>query len=137
MSHDPLLVERLKGVLEVLERIPRRFAGITTSEDFIDNPEGQDRLDAICMVLIAVGEAFKQVDRQTDGKLLTRYPNVDWTGVKGVRDVIAHGYFDVDAEEVFAICQNDIPVLIDTVQAMIKDLANDSAAGNKKSSSLP
>lgn len=50
MSHDPLLVERLEGVLEVLERIPRRFAGITTSEDFIDNPEGQDRLDAICMV---------------------------------------------------------------------------------------
>mgnify|MGYP006287754219 FL=1 len=127
MSHDPLLVERLEGVLEVLERIPRRFAGITTSEDFIDNPEGQDRLDAICMVLIAVGEAFKQVDRQTDGKLLARYPDVDWTGVKGVRDVIAHGYFDVDAEEVFAICQNDIPVLIDTVQAMIKDLANDSA----------
>ena len=127
MSHDPLLGERLEGVLEVLERIPRRFAGITTSEDFIDNPEGQDRLDAICMVLIAVGEAFKQVDRQTDGKLLARYPDVDWTGVKGVRDVIAHGYFDVDAEEVFAICQNDIPVLIDTVQAMIKDLANDSA----------
>jgi uncharacterized protein with HEPN domain len=111
----------------VLERIPRRFAGITTSEDFIDNPEGQDRLDAICMVLIAVGETFKQVDRQTDGKLLARYPDVDWTGVKGVRDVIAHGYFDVDAEEVFAICQNDIPVLIDTVQAMIKDIANDSA----------
>lgn len=127
MSHDPLLGERLEGVLEVLERIPRRFAGISTSEDFIDNPEGQDRLDAICMVLIAVGEAFKQVDRQTDGKLLARYPDVDWTGVKGVRDVIAHGYFDVDAEEVFAICQNDIPVLIDTVQAMIKDLANDSA----------
>ena len=127
MSHDPLLVERLEGVLEVLERIPRRFAGITTSEDFIDNPEGQDRLDAICMVLIAVGEAFKQVDRQTDGKLLTRYPDVDWTGVKGVRDVIAHGYFDVDAEKVFAICPNDIPVLIDTVEAMIKDLANDSA----------
>jgi uncharacterized protein with HEPN domain len=127
MSHDPLLVERLEGVLEVLERIPRRFAGITTSEDFIDNPEGQDRLDAICMVLIAVGETFKQVDRQTDGKLLARYPDVDWTGVKGVRDVIAHGYFDVDAEEVFAICQNDIPVLIDTVQAMIKDIANDSA----------
>lgn len=126
MSHDPLLVERLEGVLEVLERIPRRFAGITTPEDFVDNPEGQDRLDAICMVLVAVGEAFKQVDRQTDGKLLARYPGVDWMGVKGVRDVIAHGYFDVDAEEVFAICQNDIPVLIDTVQIMLKNLANDS-----------
>ncbi|MDN5935872.1 MAG: DUF86 domain-containing protein [Nitrosospira sp.] len=88
----------------------------------MDNPEGQDRLDAICMVLVAVGEAFKQ----TDGKLLARYPGVDWTGVKGVRDVIAHGYFEVDAEEVFAICQDDIPVLIDTVHAMLKDLADHS-----------
>ena len=52
------------------------------------------------MVLIAVGEAFKQIDRKTDGKLLARYPEVDWAGVMGVRDVIAHGYFDVDADEV-------------------------------------
>jgi len=126
MSRDPLIVERLEDVLEALERIPRRFAGITTPEDFFDNPEGQDRLDAICMVLVGVGEAFKQVDRITDGKLLARYPDVDWTGVKGVRDVIAHGYFDVDAEEVFAICQDDIPVLIDTVREMLKDLGDDS-----------
>lgn len=127
MSRDELIVERLEDVLEALERIPRRFTGIKTPEDFYDTPEGQDRLDAICMVLIAVGEAFKQVDRQTDGTLLARYPGVDWPGVKGVRDVIAHGYFDVDAEEVFAICQNDIPVLIETVRAMLKDLADDSA----------
>ena len=127
MSRDPILVERLEDVLEALERIPRRFAGVTKPEDFFDTPDGQDRLDAICMVLIAVGEAFKQADRQTEGKLLARYPGIDWTGVKGVRDVIAHGYFDVDAEEVFSICQNDIPVLIKTVRSMLKDLADDSA----------
>ncbi len=125
MSDASLVIERLEGVLEALERIPRRFAGITAPDDFFDDPEGLDRLDAICMVLIAVGEAFKQVDRQTDGKLLARYPGVDWTGVKGVRDVIAHGYFDVDAEQVFAICQNDIPVLIDAVRTMLKDLGDE------------
>ena len=127
MSDGFLVTERLEEVLEALERIPRRFSAITEPEDFFDNPEGQDRLDAICMVLVAVGEAFKQVDRQTDGKLLARYSGVDWTGVKGVRDVIAHGYFDVDAEEVFAICRDDIPVLIDTVRTMLNDLADDPA----------
>lgn len=127
MSLDPPIVERLEDVLDALERIPRRFTGITTPEDFYDSPEGQDRLDAICMVLIAVGEAFKQMDRQTGGSLLARYPGVDWPGVKGVRDVIAHGYFDVDAEEVFSICQNDIPVLMDTVRTMLKDLSDDAS----------
>ncbi len=127
MSDVALIIERLEDVLEALERIPRRFAGIIRPEDFQDSADGQDRLDAICMVLVGVGEAFKQIDRQTKGELLARYPDVDWTGVKGVRDVIAHGYFDVDAEEVFDICKNDIPVLINTVRTMLKDLADDTA----------
>ena len=66
------------------------------------------------MILIAVGEAFKQIDSTTEGKLLARYPEVDWSGVMGVRDVIAHGYFDVDVDEVFSICRTDIPELVQT-----------------------
>ena len=120
---DPsLLRERLESVLEALERIPRRLAHIPSAECFTESAEGKDRLDAICMVLIAVGEAFKQIDRKTDGKLLARYREVDWPGVMGVRDVIAHGYFDVDADEVFAICQTDIPSLICTVHRMLEEL---------------
>jgi len=74
------------------------------------------------MVLAAAGEEFKSIDRKTDGKYLARYPEVDWRGVKGARDAIAHGYFDLDLEEVFSICQNDIPALILTVRKMIADL---------------
>ncbi len=40
----------------------------------------------------------------------------------GMRDVLAHGYFQVNAEQLFAICQNDIPALIETVKTMIADL---------------
>ena len=43
--------------------------------------------------------------------------------MKGVRDVVAHGYFDVDADQVFAICQQDVPVLLQTVRRMLDDLA--------------
>lgn len=53
---DPeLLVERLRTLLEALERIPRRFAGIATPADFHATDAGVDRMDAICMTLIAVG----------------------------------------------------------------------------------
>ena len=37
-------------------------------------------------------------------------------------NVIAHGYFDIDAEQVFNICKKDILELIRTVRVMIKDL---------------
>lgn len=83
MSDPQALRLHLMQVLEALERIPRRFNEIQEAEDFLASDEGVDRLDAICMMLIAVGEAFKQIDRKTGGQLLPRYPEVDWVGVKG------------------------------------------------------
>ena len=127
MSDPQALRQHLMQVLEALERIPRRFSGIDEAKDFLNSDEGVDRLDAICMMLIAVGEAFKQIDRKTGGQLLPRYPEVDWVGVKGVRNVVAHGYFDVDAEQVFAICQQDVPILLQIVRRMIDDLAKSGA----------
>jgi uncharacterized protein with HEPN domain len=123
MCDPSLMRERLESVLEALERIPRRFADVPTAEYFAETEDGKDRLDAICMILIAVGEAFKQIDRTTEGRLLSRYPEIDWSGVMGVRDVIAHGYFDVDVEEVYNICQTDIPILIRTIHKMLEELA--------------
>ena len=122
MFEPTLLRERLESVLEAFERIPRRMMGVPSAEFFVASDEGKDRLDAICIILMAVGEAFKQIDRKTEGKLLARYPEVDWPGVMGVRDVIAHGYFDINVEEVFGICQTDIPALIRTVRKMLAEL---------------
>lgn len=123
-----LLVDRLRTLLEALERIPRRFAGIATPGDFTASDAGIDRMDAICMILIAAGEEIKSIDRKTDGELLSRYPDVKWRGVMGVRNVLAHGYFQVNAEELFAICQDDIPDLIETVKTMIEDVEHGPAS---------
>ncbi len=89
---------------------------------FYSSDAGIDRMDAICMILIAAGEELKNIDRKTEGNLLSRYPGVKWRGVMGVRDVLAHGYFQVNAEQLFDICQNDIPALIETVKTMIGDI---------------
>ena len=35
---------------------------------------------------------------------------------------MAHGYFDVDTEELFNICRDDIPRAIETLRTMIRDL---------------
>jgi uncharacterized protein with HEPN domain len=72
------------------------------------------------MLLIAIGESLKKIDRITDGKLLDKYPAVDWKGLKGIRDVISHQYFDLDAEAVFNTVNNDIPLLLDTLRLLIK-----------------
>ena len=122
-----LLIERLEVVLEWLQRIPRRFAGIRRPEDFTASPDGLDRMDAICMTLIAAGEEFKNIDRKTLGELFARYPSVNWRGAIGVRDVMAHGYMQVNTLQLFAICRDDVPQLIDTLRTMIADVKKSSA----------
>jgi uncharacterized protein with HEPN domain len=121
MSEPSLVLDRLENILEALERIPARLETIETAVDFQQSEDGRMRLDAICMILIAVGETFKQIDHKTNGALLLKYPDIDWRGVKGVRDVMAHRYFDIDAEQVFNICQSDIPQLTAVVRQMIQD----------------
>jgi uncharacterized protein with HEPN domain len=127
MSDRELLVERLESVLEWLERIPRRFEGVSRPEDFRAGAEGLDRLDAICMMLIAAGEEFKKIDRKTGGTLFSRYPDVNWRGAIGLRDVMAHGYPDADTDELFKICRDNVPPLIATLRAMIEDLKHGPA----------
>jgi len=104
-----------------LLRVQRRFVGIESPEDFYTET-GTDRLDAITMMLITIGESFKKIDKKTDKQFLTRYPQIDWKGVKGIRNILVHDYFNIDAEEIFDVCQNDIPPLLEVVEKMITEV---------------
>jgi len=123
MSDPALVMDRLENILEALEKILRRFSHVHSVDDFVLSEDGMERLDGICMLLIAIGEAFKQIDRSTGGKLMECYPEIPWADVKGVRDVIAHEYFDIDAEQIFSICKTDIQPLRDTVKKMISEIS--------------
>lgn len=91
--------------------------------DFISSDANHDRLDAIAMLLIAIGESFKKIDKETQGRFLKKYPGIDWKGVMGVRDVLAHDYFDIDVEEIHKICERDIPQLKLMLQRMLREMS--------------
>jgi uncharacterized protein with HEPN domain len=124
MSDRSLSCEILRQIEDALHRIERRFSAIASSDDFLATDDGIDRLDAICMMLIAIGESLKNLDKLNAGTLLAKYPSVDWKGAKGMRDVISHHYFDLNAEAVFGICKNHIPGMAMVIQTMINDLEN-------------
>ena len=125
MYDATLLLEKLEQIDEALAKIQRRFSSINSPDDFLDSDKGQDMLDGIAMMLIAIGENFKTIDTETEGKFLTQHsPDIHWSGVKGVRDVLSHQYFNIDAEEIFYICTNDLQPLRTAVQEMIKELEN-------------
>ena len=74
------------------------------------------------MLLIAIGESFKKIDKETEGEFLKNYPDIDWKGVIGVRHVLAHDYFDLDVEEIYKICKHDIPLLGKTITHMLENI---------------
>lgn len=123
MSDIKLIQDILSQIECAANRVERRFGSIESINTFLDSEEGLEKLDAICMQLIAIGESLKNLDKITNGELLPKYPQVDWKGAKGMRDVITHHYFDLDAEAVYNVCLEDIPVLIKTIGCIINEIA--------------
>jgi hypothetical protein len=55
--------EILRQILWSAQTITKRFEPITAPDDFIASEEGLEKLDAISMQLIALGENVKNLDR--------------------------------------------------------------------------
>ena len=106
-----MVYETLKNIETAIIRLQERTVLIHTADDFLLSPFGLEKLDAACMVIIALGEAVKTLDKLTNGELLPTYPAVEWKKVMGARDIMAHHYFEVDADEVFNIVKNDLEPL--------------------------
>lgn len=121
--HDrSMLLELFLEIQEGIRRIERRFSGIDIAYDFIRNDDGLDRLDAIAVMLVAIGENTQKLDELIDSKLFDQHPNIDWAGIKGLRNILAHNYFSIDAEEIYRLCFNEI----EPFKIAIEQLRNDS-----------
>ena len=72
--------------------------------------------------MIAVGENLKNLDKVTGGSLLHHYPQVDWKKAKGMRDLISHHYFEVDADVIYHVCENYLGPMAQTIIRIIEEL---------------
>ena len=84
-----------------ISRLQERTAVIKSVDDFLLSPSGMEKLDAACMVLIAIGESVKNLDKITNGTLLPTYPSIPWKRVMGMRDGYYTGKHHLDDDLVF------------------------------------
>ena len=122
MYDKSLVKEILEQIIDAIEIVQERCDFAKSCDDFIDTKEGQEKLDGICMKLIAVGESLKKIDSITDKKLLENYPEIEWRKIKGIRDFISHHYFDLDADIIFTICQDHIDNLLKTLKIILQEI---------------
>ncbi|MFW5862341.1 MAG: DUF86 domain-containing protein [Spirochaetota bacterium] len=60
----------------------------------------------IQMNFVIIGEAVTRIDEE----FKNQHESIDWKNIKGLRNIVAHDYFGVDAEEIWQIIQNNLPV---------------------------
>ncbi|MDR3668149.1 MAG: DUF86 domain-containing protein [Ignavibacteriaceae bacterium] len=95
---------------------------INASEDFLKNDRNLERLDSICMQLIALGESIKNLDKITKKLLPKKYPEFEWKKAMAMRDILSHHYFDLNSDIVFDVCINEIPKLKKIVKLILVSL---------------
>jgi uncharacterized protein with HEPN domain len=122
MSNTQLVREILIQISDAINTIKYRFEPVDSIDFFLDTPAGKEKLDSLCMLFIAIGESLKNIDKLTEKQLLQQYETIDWKAIKGMRDILSHHYFDLNAEAVYNVCNDDLNNLHKTIDLMIKEL---------------
>ena len=105
----------LRDMLESARKVIRFTAG-GTLETFVANDVAYD---AVLYNLQVLGEAAKKIP----DPVRQRHPEIDWRGVAGLRDVLAHAYFAVDSAALWKIVSTDVPRLVTQLERIETDLA--------------
>lgn len=116
MSFDKKLVNSiLNQIISAIDHLSEWNENISEGDDYLCSPEGMKTLAASSMLLEAIGEGLKKIDRLTKGSFLYLRDEIPWADVIGMRDHIAHGYFDIDADIVCDAIKNDLPGLREAI----------------------
>ncbi|NMC61331.1 MAG: DUF86 domain-containing protein [Candidatus Methanofastidiosa archaeon] len=105
----------LESIIEAAEKILDYTSGLKSADEF-DN----DHLifDATMMNFVVIGEmVMKLSDAFKDSN-----PEMEWNKIKGFRNIVAHDYFGIDAEEVWQIVKNKIPDLRINITNLLEKL---------------
>jgi uncharacterized protein with HEPN domain len=79
-----------------------------SKEEFLADKRTQQ---AVIMSLIIIGEAATKVmDRYPE--FVNEHPDVLWRNMRGMRNRIAHGYFDINLDVVWDTVETALPVLL-------------------------
>lgn len=94
-----------------------QFIDGLSKEDFLADKRTQS---AVVMSLVVIGEAATKVmDRYPD--FADRHPGVPWRSMRGMRNRIAHGYFEINLDVVWDTVRTALPDLLERLRTIRED----------------
>ncbi len=110
----------LESIEETIINLIEWNRNVKSAEDYYTTQTGMQLLAANCTLITAIGEGINRINRIQPDFLQTNFPNIPWKAIIGMRNHIAHGYFELDAEMVFDAIIYDIPPLHTTIKSAIR-----------------
>lgn len=101
-------------ILDAISKIGEYISNVSY-DDFI---EDDMRSDAVVRQLEIIGEATKNLSKETK----TRFQDIPWKEIAGMRDKLTHDYFGVDLQIVWDTCNKDMIALKTNLNKILKKL---------------
>ena len=101
-------VERIPYLLERMRQAAtdaHQMIDDVSKEQFLANVVLQR---AVGMSLLMASEIASQL-MKVHPEFPVEHPEFPWAAMRGMRDRIAHGYFDIDLDKVWATAKDDVP----------------------------
>ena len=105
---------RIQDILESIVAIESYITN-KNEDDFYNNRLIQD---AVIRRLEIIGEATKNIPE----KVRTKYPDIPWKKMAGLRDVAIHSYVDLVVKRVWNTIVKELPKTKKLIELVIKDL---------------
>jgi len=108
----------LLAVLDSINKILEYVKGISSAKEYF---RSQIVFDATLMNFINIGEMAERISLE----LKAEHVDIDWQKMKDFRNLVAHDYLGVDAEEVWQIINNDLPPLESSIKKILSSMSSD------------
>jgi uncharacterized protein with HEPN domain len=109
---------------------------LAAARDAMDFAQGRSEADlqtdrmfflALVKAVEIVGEAASRVSEEAR----LQHPQIEWTGIIGMRNILVHAYASIDGGELWVTVQEDLPQLVVELERIVASAGDDSPGGNE------
>ena len=104
----------LLNIQESISKIKQYTEPFSDADGLYDDTKS---FDAVMMNFVVIGEMADKLSQEFRDSTET---HIDWLKIRGLRNIIAHNYFGIDAEEIWQIIHDSLIELSSDIEQILR-----------------